>query len=56
MYKKTHYLTFDIDRKVKVTLNVTQFLLYYGTYVPAKFEVGMPNGLGGDAFPRKHIL
>ena len=45
--------TFELDIKVKVLRNV-QYPLHYVTYVPAKFEVAMSNGLG-YAFTRKCI-
>ena len=37
---------------VKVTQNVTQYLLHNVTYSSAKFEVATSNGLGGDPFTR----
>ena len=54
IYKKKHYLNFDVDPhlKVKVTQNVAQFPLHYVIYAPAKFAVATLNGLGGDAFTR----
>ena len=30
--------------------------VYLGGYAPAKFEVAMSNGLGGDTFTRKYII
>ena len=47
-----HYLTFDLDLGVKVTLNVAQYPLHYVTYSTTKFEVATFNGLGGDTFTR----
>ena len=32
------------------THNVAQYPLHHMTYSPGKFEVAMPNGLGGNAF------
>ena len=52
IYKKIHYLTFDLDGKV--TQNIAQYHLHHVTYAPAEFEVAMSNGLGGDAFTRKY--
>ena len=46
IYKKIHYLTFDLDLEVKVTRNVTQYPLHYAIYVSTKFEVATSNGLG----------
>ena len=46
----------DLDLWVKVTQNVAQYPLHHMTYAPAKFEVAMSNGLGGDAFTRKYII
>ena len=43
IYKKIHYLTFDLG--VKVTGNVAQYPPHHVTYAPAKFEVATPNGL-----------
>ena len=49
---------FNLDLGVIVTRNAAQYHLHHVTYmyVPAKFEVAMPNGLGGDAFTRKYII
>ena len=47
-----HYLTFDLDLGVKVTINVAQYPLHHVTYSPTKFEVATSNGLGGDTFTR----
>ena len=52
IYKKVHYLTFDLDLVVKVTRNVAQYPLYHVTYSATMFEVAMSNGLGGDTFTR----
>ena len=48
IYKKIHYLTFDLG--VKVTRNVTQYPLHHVTYSPSKFEVATSYCLGGDTF------
>ena len=50
IYKKIHYLTFDLD--VKVTRNVTQYPLHHVIYAPTKFEVATSNGLGEDTITR----
>ena len=52
IYKKIHFLTFDIDLGVKVKRNVAQYPLHHLTYLPTKFEVATSNGLGGDTFTR----
>ena len=52
IYKKIHYLTFDLDLGVKVTGNVTQYPLHHVIYAPIKFEVDMSNGLGEDTITR----
>ena len=54
IYKKTHYLTFDVDPnpKVKVTQKVAQWPLHHVIYTPAKLAVATFDGLGGDAFTR----
>ena len=49
-----HYLTFDLD--VKVTQNVAQEPLHHVTYAPAKFEVAMCMGLGGDALQENALF
>ena len=36
--------------------NVSQDPLHHVTFAPAKFEVAMSNGLGGDAFTWKHSI
>ena len=50
IYKKIHYLTFDLG--VKVKQNVAQYPLHHVTYSTTKFENATPNGLGGDIFTR----
>ena len=52
IYKKIHYLTFDLDLGVKVTRNVTQYPLHHVIYAPTKFEVAMSNSLGEDTITR----
>ena len=52
IYKKIHYLTFDLDLGVKVTRNVTQYPLHHVIYAPTKFEVATSNGLGKDTITR----
>ena len=52
IYKKIHYLTFDLDLGVKVTWNVTQYPLHLVIYAPTKFEVATSNGLGEDTITR----
>ena len=52
IYKKIHYLTFDLDLGVKVTRNVTQYPLHHVIYAPTKFENAMSNGLGEDTITR----
>ena len=52
IYKKIHYLTFDLDLGVKVAQNVAQYPLHHVTYLGTKFEVAMSKGLGGDTFTR----
>ena len=52
IYKKIHYLTFDLDLGVKVTRNVTQYPLHHVIYAPTKFEVAMSNGLEEDTITR----
>ena len=56
IYKKTQYLTFDLDPGVKVTQNVAQYPLHHVTYPATKFEVARSNRLGGDTFTRKYII
>ena len=43
-YKKILYLTFEPDRRVKVTENFVQYPLHHVTYAPVKFEVNTSNG------------
>ena len=45
-------MTFDLDPKVKVTRNVTQYPLHHVIYAPTKFEVATSNGLGEDTITR----
>ena len=52
IYKKIHYLTFDLDLGVKVTRNVTQYPLHHVIYASTKFEVATSNGLGEDTITR----
>ena len=52
IYKKRHYLTFDLDLGVKVTQNVTQYPLHHVIYASTKFEVARSNGLGEDTITR----
>ena len=52
IYKKIHYLTFDLDLRVKVTRNVTQYPLHHVIYASTKFEVATSNGLEGDTITR----
>ena len=52
IYKKIHYLTFDLDLEVKVTWNVTQYPLHHVIYASTKFEVAMSNSLGEDTIIR----
>ena len=52
IYKKIHYLTFDLDLGVKVTRNVTQYPLRHVIYAPTKFEVATSNRLGEDTITR----
>ena len=47
---------FDLDLGVKVTQDVTQYLLHHVTYANVKFEDATSNGLGGDAFTRQYII
>ena len=56
VYKKIHYLTFDLDLGVKVTQNVTQYPQHHVTYAQAKFEVATSKSLWGDAFTGKDII
>ena len=52
IYKKIHYLTFDLDLGVKVTQNVTQYPLHHVIYASTKFEGATSNGLGEDTITR----
>ena len=52
IYKKIHYLTFDLDLGVKVTQNVTQYPLHHVIYASTKFQVATSNGLGEDTITR----
>ena len=52
VYKKIHFLTFDLD----VIGSVTQYPRHHGTYAQAKFEVATTKSLWGDAFTRKYII
>ena len=52
IYKKIHYLTFDLDLGVKVTRNVTQYPLHHVISAPTKFEVATSYGLGEDTITR----
>ena len=52
IYKKIHYLIFDLDLGVKVTRNVTQYPLHHVIYAPTKFQVATSNGLGEDTITR----
>ena len=56
IYKKIHYMTFDLDLGVKVTQNVDQNTLHHVTYAATTFEVATSNGLRGNAFTRKFII
>ena len=52
IYKKIHYLTFDLDLRVKGTRNVTQYPLHHVIYASTKFQVARSNGLGEDTITR----
>ena len=52
VYKKIHYLTFDLDLGVKVKWNFTQRPLHHVIYTSTKFEVAMSNSLGEDTITR----
>ena len=52
IYKKIHYLTFDLDLGVNVTRNVIQYPLHYVIYASTKFEVAKSSGLGEDTITR----
>ena len=47
-------LIFYLDHGV--TNNIAQYPLHHVTYAPAKFEVAMSNGLGGDKYTKIHYL
>ena len=47
---------FDLDRQVKVTLNVAQCPLHHVTYAPTEFGVTTSKALGGEAFTRNSIF
>ena len=53
IYRKIHYLIFDLDLGVKFKRNIAQYPLHHVTYPATKFEVATSKGLGGDAFTRK---
>ena len=52
VYKKIHYLTFDLDLGVKVTQNIIQYPLHCVIYASTKFEVATSNSLGEDTITR----
>ena len=56
IYKKSQYLTFDLDLGVKVIQNVAQIPLHHVTYSATNFEVARSNRLGGDIFTRKYNI
>ena len=56
VFKKIHYLTFDLDLGVKVTQNIAQYPWHHVTYAQTKFEVAASKSLWGDAFTRKCII
>ena len=56
MYKKTRYLTFDLNLRVEVTCDVAQYPLHHVVDAATKFEVATSNGMGGDALTRKNII
>ena len=47
---------FDLDRQVKVTLNVAHCPLHHVTYAPTEFEVTTSKALGREAFTRNSIF
>ena len=53
IYKKIHNLTFDLDLRVKVTRNVTQYPLHHVIYASTKCKVATSNGLGEDTITKK---
>ena len=56
VFKKIHYLTFDLDLGVKVSQNVAEYPWHHVTYAQAKFEVATSKSLWVDAFTRKYII
>ena len=52
-YKKIHYLTFDLEPKIKVIQNVAQYILDHVTSEPENVDVAKSHGSGEDAFTRK---
>ena len=50
IYKKIHYLTFDLG--VKVTLKIAQYPVHHVIYASAKFEGATTNDLGEDTITR----
>ena len=52
IYKKIHYLTFDLDIGAKVSQNVAHYPLHYATHLGTKLKVAMSKGLGGETFTR----
>ena len=50
IYKKIHYLTFDLW--LKVTQNILQYPLHHVIYASAKFEVATSNCLEEDTIAR----
>ena len=47
---------FDLDLRVKVTLNVAQCPLHHVTYAPTEFKVTTSKALGGEAFTKKNPI
>ena len=45
MYKKIHYMTFDLNLGFLVTRYVAQYPLQHATYAATKFEVARSIGL-----------
>ena len=41
--QELHYLTFDLDLKLKVLRNVAQYPLHHETYAATKFDVATSN-------------
>ena len=52
IYKKIHYLTFDLDLGIKVNQNATQYPLHHVIYASTKFEAATSHGLGADTITR----